>query len=130
MRSARRLGSIGTALALATVVLTAQPALAGCQIEVTYKNEFQEDIQTNPIHSKVKIQGGVYKKLGTRNKYITIPAYGQKTRNYTLDFGCNHDRRYKFHMVWAGIPYYKFKPSENGWTRKTELTVKFNFPFP
>ena len=126
----RRSSALGVALSLTLLAVGAQPALAGCVIEVTYVNDFNEDIQTNPYWSEGKIQGGVYKRLKSSSVWITIPAYGQKVRSYTLDFGCNHDRRYKFHMTWRGNPSYKYKPSANGWTRNTSITVTFNWPFP
>jgi hypothetical protein len=57
---------------------------------------------------------------------VVVPGVGQRTRTYTPDLGCNHDRRHKFNVTELGYPHTLYKPSSTCWTRSTDITLKIS----
>jgi hypothetical protein len=128
----RRLRSVFVGgLLTASLALSTQPALAGCSINVNFVNK---DSKEATVHiddatgkSQVKIKGGWWAVLPGFNNY-SIPANGHWRLDFTLDFGCSKQRRYRFLVGEHGEGTKTiYKPSSTGWTTTINLTVNINF---
>lgn len=84
------------AFAIAGIVaMSASSAHAGCKIEIDVKNSTGHQIPVDWKASKVKVKGGVFKKLGTNSQ--TIGKGKTKSHSYNADFGCSKKRQYKIY---------------------------------
>jgi len=124
--------SLAAALLLSvSLVGTAQPALAGCSVNVKYVNKESTSSKVEQFNSKVRSKTlgnvwGTWKKLGTTT--ITVPANGQLTKTYTHTFGCSVQRQYKFRVKNGSNAKTLYQPSY--WyetTTSKRLTVTIDF---
>ena len=107
-------------------IATVQPALAGCNVNVTFVNKDSKKATVHLADSKVKVKNGTYKKLGTTN--VSVSANDDRQRSFALDLGCSFQRRYKFYVTESGEGSRTiYKPNPNGFTTNTNLTVNINF---
>jgi hypothetical protein len=114
------------ALLVGGSLATVQPALAGCNVNVTFVNKDNKKATIHLADSKVKVKNGVYKKLGTTN--LSVNANDDKQRSFQLDLGCSFQRRYKFYVTESGEGSKTiYKPNSTGFTTNTNLTVNINF---
>jgi hypothetical protein len=121
-----RMAAAGVLLASTAIASSAAPTLAGCSINVTYDNRDSKQATVYVYDSKSLVKYGIWKKLG--NGTVSVPANDDRVRSYTLDLGCNYDRRYKFRVHESGRGTKTiYKPSSSGYTRSTSLTVRIDF---
>jgi len=126
---------VSTTLAAAMLVVAslagaAQPVAAGCTVNVTYVNMEDTQSKVDERESKSKIIPVVYgistwKRLGDGT--INVPANGERTRAYKLDFGCDIPRRYKFFLKNGGNTKMVYKPNEDSFTDNINLRVRIDF---
>ena len=110
----------------AGVVAVAQPASAGCQVNIEVHNLDAVAGTVDWSDSKVKIRNGIYKKLGTTS--TVVQAGDTISEDFALTFGCNTDRRYQFNFEQAGNSQTIYVPSSSGWTQDITLHVHLDFP--
>ena len=122
---------MAAAILVATSIAgAAQPVAAGCGINVTFVNRENVTAKVDERESKSKAVAVVFgtnwwKKLGDGT--ISVPANGQKTRAYTTSFGCDIPKRYKFLVKSSGNSKTIYKPNEDGFTSKRNITVTIDF---
>lgn len=112
---------ITTALLAGGLVAVPTAAQAGCKITVKVKNDKNKDIVVDWRDSKVKIKGGIWKKLGTNSQ--TIPKGKTKSHSYNATFGCGKKRQYKVYWSGGGSDGWKYYPDSNSFTTKTSFTI-------
>jgi len=121
----------------AALVLSAGPAVAGCNINVGVRNGSATPIKVFDS-SKVKSRGGTWRRMSrgywgafTDGSFDLGPGETY-VDGYLATFGCNARRRYLFIVQCrnqaTGImsEQYLYYPSPNGWTRMQSFTKTLN----
>ncbi|MCP5054389.1 MAG: hypothetical protein GY940_44895 [bacterium] len=111
-------------IAMAILVSTPMSVEAGCKITITVKNDKNYTITVNWKTSKVKIKGGIWKKLGTNSQ--TIGKGKERSHSYNATFGCNKKRQYKIYWSGGGSDGWEYYPSSSGFTKNVKFTVTVN----
>jgi hypothetical protein len=109
-------------MAIAIAFSTSISLEAGCKITITVDNDKSHPITVNWKESKVKIKGGIFKKIGTNSQ--TIPKGMSKNHAFSADFGCKKNRQYKIYWSGGGSDGWVYYPSASGFTKNTSFTVK------
>jgi hypothetical protein len=134
-RSVTKLRLVPALTAAAALALafagTATPTTAGCSVNVTFHSTEASPAPPNDVievdlhESKVKIKGGFWKKLSSKEDIETVFPGERAKRTFKLDFGCSSSRRYKFLIQDDNSSDEKtlYFPSSLGWTTKQSFTV-------
>jgi hypothetical protein len=124
-----------SALAATGVIgAVSQSASASCGVSITVDNDESYPVTVNWAQSKVKISAlGIPATWATLGNYSTNvgaqDAEGDSdevTRSFTLNFGCNVNRRYWIKVSGGGHTWDEYEPSSTGWTKDVTPFVDLN----
>jgi hypothetical protein len=116
----------GTALTAAGFIGTsAHPASAGCGVNFELHNDSNTGVTVDWDESEVRLKTGWWKDIGSGSTYV--PANSTVSQNFTLDFGCNNQRRYRLDATQDGSSRFVYEPSATGYTTSTNLHVDIDF---
>lgn len=110
------IGALGATLGIAG------KASAGCDITIKVKNTGNATYTVNWDDSKVKVKGGLWKKIGDGKESVSPGAIVSTT--YKALFNCGSKRRYQVRTLKGGSEKTTYYPSSSTWTTKQTFTVK------
>lgn len=96
-------------------------AAAGCKITVGVKNTGSSSFIVDWGQSKLKVKGGLWKKIAKNSKETVKPGK-TATETFTALFNCGASRRYQFHTIKGGSTKTTYNPSASGWTKSNTPT--------
>lgn len=112
----------------ALVGTNADPAAAACNINVEVHNLDSTATVVDWHDSKVKIQGGLWDRLGPNGDTSVVAGGGTISRSVNTLFNCGANRRWQFNFEQGGSSQTVYFPSTTGWTTNQTVHVHANFP--
>ena len=93
------------------------------RLTVTVVNKDNVPLYIEWHECKVKVKGGVYKKLAKNTNTDTIKPGGVVSTVYNATFGADAKRRYQIAGNDGNSDFIKMYPSYNGWTQDSTPTI-------
>lgn len=121
----------GTAAAVLAVFMTSgvSPAQAGCRINLAVVNNGNLTVVIIKRASKVKIEGGLWRRLSRGGwRAPTLPPGQSATDVYNAAFGCTALRRYRIEYKCMGVAGTRvtYYPGPNDYNRSSSPTIRLD----
>ncbi len=91
---------------------------ANCSIIIVAVNNGPHPVTLSYHDSKVKIRGGIWKKVFKKNDNLRVLPGAEFTYYYQANLSCSHKRRWSFTLLkgeGCAFEYAWYKPSSTGW---------------